>query len=149
MAVEMGAMTIGQLDKYIKGWAQKSLEVINLDMQTVSPLDKAFPTKTVEIPRIEFFTTHGVPGQMDVTLDTPPVTSRWSYTRITKDLKIQKFSYKILDTTRATIYVDSMAADGTAMALQYFGAVHTYKLITELKAKYQNTGAAGAYWNAT
>jgi hypothetical protein len=148
MAVTMGAMTQGQLDKYLKGWAQRSLEVIDLDMQTVSPLDKAFPIKTTEIPRIEFFTTHGVPGQLDVALDTPPVTSRWSYTRVTKDMKIQKFSYKILDTTRAMVYIDEMAADGTDMALTYFGQVHTYKLITEIKAKYGNTGAAGAYWNA-
>ena len=146
---QMGAMTIGQLDKYIRGWATKSLELINLDMQTVSPIDAAFPAKTVEIPRIEFFTTHGVPGQMDVALDTPPVTSRWSHTQVTKDMKIQKFSYKILDSARAAIYVDDMASTGTAMATQYFGAVHTYKLVAELLARYQNSGAAGAYWNAS
>jgi hypothetical protein len=148
MTVDMGAMTVAQLEQYIKGWAQKSLEVIDLDMQTVSPLDRAFPSKTVEIPLIEFFTTHGVPGQMDVTLDTPPVLSRWKYDKVSKNMKIQKFSYKILDSTRAAIYVDDMAATGTDMASQYFGAVHTYKIITELKAKYGNTGAAGAYWNA-
>ena len=149
MAVTMGAMTVGQLDKYIKGWAQKSLDLINLDIQTESPIDKAFPAKTVEIPRLEFFTMHGVPGQLDVALDTPPVTSRLSYTQVTKDIKIQKFSYKILDTTRAAIYVDDMAATGTAMALKFFGAVHTYKSIVELKARYGNTAASGAYWNAS
>lgn len=149
MATYMGAMTTEQLGKYIKGWAKKSLEVINLDMQVESPLDKAFPASSVEIPRLEFFTTHGVPGQMDVALETPPVTSNWRYERITKDMKIQKFSYKILDSARAAIAVDTMAADGTAMALKYFGAVHTYKIVSELVAKYQNYGAAGAYWNSS
>jgi hypothetical protein len=148
MAVTMGAMTTAQLTQYIKGWAQKSLELINLDVQTVSALDRAFPTKTVEIPRMEFFTTHGVPGQMDVYLDTPPVTSRWGYTKVSKDMKIQKFSYKILDSARAAIYVDDMAATGTGMALKFFGAVHTYKNISSLETGDQNNGAAGAYWNA-
>jgi hypothetical protein len=140
-------MTTAQLDKYIRGWGPKALELINLDMQVESVLDKAFPSKTVDIQRIEFFTTHGNPGQMDVALETPPVTTRWNKTRVTKDIKIQKFSYKILDSTRANIYVDDMASEGAAMALKYFGAVHTYKLITELVARYQNTSAATGYWN--
>lgn len=147
MAVQFGAMTFAQLDKYIRGWAKKSLELINLDIQTESPLDKAFPTQTLDVQILEFFTTHGVPGQMDVELETPPVMSRWSMSRVTKNIKIQKFSYEILDSTKANVYVDSLAADGTAMAMQYFGAIHTYKIITELLLRYGNSAAAGAYWN--
>ena len=148
MAVQFGAMTFAQLDKYIRGWGKKSLELINLDIQVASPLDKAFPTQTVDIQRLEFFTVHGNPGQLDVELESPPVMTRWNMTRVTKDIKIQKFSYEILDSTKANVYVDTLAADGTNMALKFFGAVHTYKLINEMASYYGNTATPSAYWNA-
>lgn len=149
MTVTPGAMTIGQLEKYLVGYAQQGLELIKTDLQTVCPIEAAVPSTQTNIPKISFFVTHGTPGQMDVVLDAPPVLSRWNYKEVSKDMLIQKYSYQVLDSARAAIAVDDMAVTGTQNAMAYFANIHAYKIIKELRAKNTNTHGASAYWNVS
>ncbi|AZF90127.1 MAG: hypothetical protein BPH43C_01 [Phage 5P_1] len=148
MPVTSGYMNPDMLGQYIKGWAKRSMELINTDTQNYDLLGNAFnPLKPVDTEKIEFYSIHGVPGRMDVDLDTAVDSSRWSITRVSKDLKWDKFDYLITDAAKTRAAIDTLAMDGTRMALNYFGAVRTYRAVSELVAKAGDSDPASAAWN--
>jgi len=149
MPVTSGYMNPDMLGQYIKGWAKRSMELINTDAQNYDLLGKAFPLKPVDTEKIEFFVTHGVPGRIDVDLDTAVDASRWSITRVSKDLKWDKFDYLITDAAKTRAAIDTLAMDGTRMALNYFGAVRTFRAVTELVAKAGLSDSVTAQWNSS
>ncbi len=149
MTMQMGGLTADMLGKYIKGWGSQAKELIQLDTQRYDVLGNAFPAKPADTEKMEFYTVHGNPGRMGVSLDTAVEATSWAPSRVTCDLKWDKFEYFVSDGAKTRVAVDTYATDGTRMAMNFFGAVRTYRALTALAAGNAtgNTASATAAWN--
>lgn len=136
-ATNTGPMTPDMLGKLVKGWAQSTVTVLDLDLAKFSPLEAAFPSPPLTIPRLEVYPTKGNPGVKDVDLSGKIEETSWKYQYKDKDItnKWDKYKYMILDSCTNFAAVNRMGQDGTNHAMRYFSALRTYKVIEEMRAK--------------
>lgn len=153
-ATNTGSFTTAQLDRLVKGRARQAARVIDVNLNK-SPVGllAAFPTESLPSQKLEFWTLHGNPGQINQTLDGMPDMTRHKYIRSYKDLTNawDKAAYKIMDSAQTAIAVNRLATDGTKAVQDFFAASRVFKILTELKAKNDsgNTHAASDVWGAS
>lgn len=144
----MGQMNVAQLGTYLRMYLNKAVPVMPIAISQTGYMAGLFPVETLSVPKLEYRGQAGVPGRMNVALDTPVEDSKWEVTYHSKEMKWDKFAFSVTDAATDAVQVNSLAADGMRCAVEYFAALRDYKIITELKAKNSTscTATAAALW---
>lgn len=153
-ATNTGALTVGQLDKLVKGRAKQNARIIDTNLNKAPMgLLRAFPVDSLDSQMMEFWTRAGNPGQINQGLDGVPDNTQHKYVRSYKDLTLawDKDSYMINDSAQTAVAVNRLATDGRRDVQTFMENARVYKLLTELKAKEAtgNTHGASDVWGAS
>lgn len=150
VANNMGAMTPNEVGLFLKGYFLRSKEMIPLGIQKAGMLGAAFPTQALATQRLEFWTTQGNPGRMEVALDAPVEDTQYKINHYTKDLMWDKYAFMVTDAATDAIMVDDITTTQIGHAMNFFAQLEDYRKIVELKAKNDSncTAAAAAHWHA-
>jgi hypothetical protein len=144
----MGQMNVAQLGTYLRQYLNRAVPVMDIGIGQTGIMAGLFPVENLTVPKIVIRGQAGVPGRMDVALDTPVEDSKWEMTEHSKGMKWDKFAFSVTDAATDAIQVNNLAAQGMRNGIDFFAALRDYRIVTELKAKNSTncTATADSYW---